>query len=65
MCLAIPSKIVEIDGFKAVIDVCGQKREANLMLLGESVGLGDYVLVYQGVAMRKLERELALFAKYV
>lgn len=35
------------------------------MLLGEDVGLGDYVLVYQGVAMRKLERELALFAKYV
>lgn len=60
MCLAIPSKIVEIDGFKAVIDVCGLKREANLMLLGEDVDLGDYVLVYSGFAMRKVEREAAL-----
>jgi hydrogenase expression/formation protein HypC len=37
-------RIVEIDGFKAVAEVDGVRREARLDLLPE-VALGDYVLV--------------------
>jgi hydrogenase expression/formation protein HypC len=57
MCLAIPSRIVSTDGFTAVVDVCGARREANLMLLPEEPG--DFVLVHAGFAMQKVDRETA------
>jgi len=59
MCLAIPSKIVEKDEFRAVVDVCGARREVNLMLLSEEAEIGDFVLVHAGFAMRKVEPESA------
>ena len=59
MCLAIPSRIVSIDGITAVVDVCGARREANLMLLPEKVAPGDFVLVHAGFAMQTVDRETA------
>ncbi len=59
MCLAIPSKIVEVDNFRAMVDVCGARREINLMLMPEEVGIGDYVLVHAGFAIQKVEQESA------
>lgn len=59
MCLAIPSKIVEKEEFRAVVDVCGARREVNLMLLPEEAEIGDFVLVHAGFAMRKVEPESA------
>jgi hydrogenase expression/formation protein HypC len=59
MCLAIPSKVVSTDGMTAVVDVCGARREANLMLLPEEVAPGDYVLVHAGFAMQTVDRTTA------
>jgi hydrogenase expression/formation protein HypC len=59
MCLAIPSKIIEIDNFRAMVDVYGARREINLMLMPEEVGIGDYVLVHAGFAIQKVEHESA------
>ena len=59
MCLAIPSKIVEVDNFRAMVDVYGARREINLMLMPEEVGIGDYVLVHAGFAIQKVEQESA------
>jgi len=59
MCLAIPSKIIEIDNFRATVDVYGARREINLMLMPEEVGIGDYVLVHAGFAIQKVEQESA------
>lgn len=59
MCLAIPSKIVEIDDLRAVVDVYGARREISLMLLAEEVALGDFVLVHAGFAIQKVDREAA------
>jgi hydrogenase expression/formation protein HypC len=59
MCLAIPSKIVEKNDLTATVDVCGARRQVNLMLLPEEVGVGDYVLVHAGFAMQKVDREAA------
>lgn len=59
MCLAIPSRIVSSDGFTAIVDVCGARREANLMLLPEEVAVGDFVLVHAGFAMQRVDREAA------
>lgn len=59
MCLAIPSRVVSTDGLTAIVDVCGARREANLMLLPDPVAPGDYVLVHAGFAMQTVDRETA------
>lgn len=59
MCLAIPSKIIEKDLFRAVVDVYGARREINLMLMPEEVELGDYVLVHAGFAIQKVDEAAA------
>jgi hydrogenase expression/formation protein HypC len=59
MCLAIPSRIVEIEDLRAVVDVYGARREINLMLMPEDVVVGDYVLVHAGFAIQKVEQEPA------
>ncbi|MCF8028232.1 MAG: HypC/HybG/HupF family hydrogenase formation chaperone [Desulfobacteraceae bacterium] len=58
MCLAIPSKIVAVDGDTAVIDVDGVRREASLMLV-EDVCVGDYVIVHAGYAISRLDADAA------
>jgi hydrogenase expression/formation protein HypC len=59
LCLAIPSKIVAIDGDTAVIDVDGVRRKAGLMLL-EDACVGDYVIVHAGYAISRLDEDAAL-----
>ncbi|MBV6476871.1 MAG: HypC/HybG/HupF family hydrogenase formation chaperone [Rhodocyclaceae bacterium] len=48
MCLAIPSRILQIDGQMAVVDSAGQQRNISLMLMHEKVAVGDYVLIQHG-----------------
>ncbi|MBI5634283.1 MAG: HypC/HybG/HupF family hydrogenase formation chaperone [Nitrospirae bacterium] len=59
MCLAIPSKVIEKDQFRAVVDVYGARREINLMLMAEDVAIGDYVLVHAGFALQKVDEVAA------
>ena len=69
MCLAAPSRIVEIDGDMAVTECFGQRREVSLMLMAEEVGIGDYVLIQAGgfaferVDAQRAEESLALMAE--
>jgi hydrogenase expression/formation protein HypC len=58
MCLAIPMRIIEIDGFRAVAEVDGVRREARLDLLSE-VAVGDYILVHAGLAIAVVDPESA------
>ena len=59
MCLAVPSKIVEINGTVAKVDVDGVIRETSIMLL-DDVKIGDYVIVHAGFAINILDEEAAL-----
>jgi len=59
MCLAVPGKILEISGDRAVADFGGVKREIVVNLL-ENVKVGDYVLVHTGFAIETLNEEDAL-----
>lgn len=43
MCLAIPSKIIKIDGNIAEVDIGGNIKEINILLTPEAK-VGDYVL---------------------
>ena len=58
MCLAVPAKIVEIDGTRARIDMAGNVREADLTLLPDAK-LGEYVLVHAGFAIGRYDEETA------
>ena len=59
MCLAIPSKITEIENEMATIDVDGVQRQASLLLLADAQ-VGDYVIVHAGFAIQKIDEEAAL-----
>ncbi len=59
MCLAVPSKVVEINNLIATIDVMGARREISLMIMPEDVNLGDYVLVHAGFAIQKVDETAA------
>lgn len=48
MCLAAPSKVVEIRDGMAVTECFGQVREVSLMLMAEEVVVGDYLLIQAG-----------------
>lgn len=58
MCIAIPSRIVAIDGDTAIIDVDGVRRKAGLMLV-EDVCVGDYVIVHAGYAISRIDADAA------
>ncbi len=59
MCLAVPSKIIEIRDSLARVEVDGVVREASLLLL-DDIKIGDYVIVHAGFAISKLDEQSAL-----
>lgn len=60
MCLAVPMKISEIDGFLCVCEARGIQREVSLfMLQDDSIKVGDHVLVHVGYAIQKVSAEEA------
>lgn len=55
MCLGIPMKVVEIDGFMARCEAKGVMRDVSLfMLQHEHVEPGDHVMVHVGYAIEKM-----------
>ena len=58
MCLAIPARIVELDGDDAVVDAMGNRFGAKTTLLAD-VKVGDVVLVHAGFAIASVDEEEA------
>ncbi len=59
MCLAIPLKIVELDGVRAVGEAMGMRREMRVDFIDEPK-LGEYVIVHAGFAIERLGQQQAL-----
>ena len=59
MCLGVPMRVMSIDGSDMVAEIDGVRREASLMLIGEEVQPGDFVIVHAGFAIAKLDEEEA------
>jgi len=59
MCLAVPCKIVSIEGDIATIEVAGVRREASLSLINDPT-IGDYVIVHAGYAIHKIDETTAM-----
>jgi len=58
MCLAVPMKIVKIDGDEGMVASGALRRKANFTLL-KGVSLGDYVLLHAGFAIARVKSEEA------
>ncbi len=58
MCLAIPARIVELEGDKAVVDAMGNRWKAKTTLLPEAK-IGDLVLIHAGFAISLVDEEEA------
>ncbi len=58
MCLAVPAKVIAIEGAFAKVDVEGNVREAGIRLVPE-VKVGDYVLVHAGFAVEIVDPQAA------
>jgi len=52
MCLAVPARIIQIEGDIATVEVEGIRRTGNVSLVPD-VQIGDYVLVHAGFAIQK------------
>ena len=59
MYLAVPLKIVEIDGLDAVGEVEGLRRRMRLDFIREPK-VGEYVIVHAGFAIERLPEKQAL-----
>jgi len=58
MCLAIPARVIEIEGDNAVVDAMGNRFKARTTLL-EKAKVGDLVLVHAGFAISLVDEEEA------
>jgi hydrogenase expression/formation protein HypC len=70
MCLGVPGRVVEIDGWIATVDFFGVRRTVSLQVVDEPVAPGDYVLNHVGFAIRRIPVEeiaetLALYERLI
>ncbi|HSI49677.1 MAG TPA: HypC/HybG/HupF family hydrogenase formation chaperone [Ideonella sp.] len=59
MCLAIPTRLIEIrPGAQALVELGGIRKEISIALVPEAV-VGDYVIVHVGHAIGQIDPEEA------
>lgn len=59
MCLAVPLKLIEINGKNAIGEAMGMTRQLRVDFIKEPQ-LGDYVMVHAGFAIERLPEGQAL-----
>ena len=59
MCLAIPLKLIEINGKNATGEAMGMTRQVRVDFINEPQ-VGDYVMVHAGFAIERLPEGQAL-----
>jgi len=67
MCLAVPAKVLSVEGQEAEVDIGGVRRRISIVLTPE-VRSGDYVLIHTGFAINVVDEQeaqetLRLFAE--
>ena len=71
MCLAVPSRVIKIDGDMATVEAFGEERRVSLLLMQEEIALGDYLLIQAGgfaferVEPDRAEESLRLMAELI
>ncbi len=57
MCISVPARVISIDGRQAEVAVWDEHRVVFLAV--ENLQIGDWVLLYGGVALTVLEPDVA------
>ena len=55
MCLAVPGKVVSIEGNVAQVDFGGVMRSANISMV--EINVGDWAVVHAGFAIQVMDEE--------
>lgn len=58
MCLAVPMKVVQINGEFGIAELGGLRRKVNLQLLPQ-IKVGDYIIVHAGFGIERLDTQEA------
>jgi hydrogenase expression/formation protein HypC len=58
MCLAVPARIVELDGDNAIVDAMGNRWNVKTTLVPDAA-VGTLVLIHAGFAISTIEEEQA------
>ncbi len=61
MCLAIPGKILKIDGNSALVDFDGIKQNVIIALI-QNPEIGKYIIVHAGYAIEMMNEKEAMEA---
>jgi len=56
MCLAVPARILTIEGIHAWAETMGVRQKVNIQLLDSPLP-GDYILVHASFAIEKIDPE--------
>lgn len=59
MCLAVPLKLIEVNGSSAIGEAMGMTREVRVDFIEEPKA-GDYVIVHAGFAIERMPEAQAL-----
>lgn len=59
MCLAVPLKLIEINGNDAIGEALGMRRSVRVDFISDPKP-GDYVMVHAGFAIERLPEEQAM-----
>ena len=60
MCLGIPMRVVEIDGYNARCEARGVERTVSLfMMQDDDIQVGDNLMIHVGYAIQKMTEEEA------
>ncbi|MBD3321244.1 MAG: HypC/HybG/HupF family hydrogenase formation chaperone [Chitinivibrionales bacterium] len=59
MCLAVPAKIISIEGTTAKCDMSGNTTVADISMVPDAE-IGDYVIIHAGLALQKYDEQEAL-----
>ena len=58
MCLAIPAKVISVEGATALVSIENVEYRASILLL-DDVRTGDFVMLHAGFAIQKVDEEEA------
>ncbi|MEO0107613.1 MAG: HypC/HybG/HupF family hydrogenase formation chaperone [candidate division WOR-3 bacterium] len=58
MCLAVPARVISIQGEMAKVEIAGVHHEASIMLTPQ-VRVGDYIVMHAGFAIQVVDAKEA------
>jgi len=58
LCLAVPGRIISLEGTGATVDLSGNTIEVDVSLI-EDPSVGDWVIVHAGFALERVDEEAA------